>query len=359
MPTRVAVVVPGIMGSTLFYGEDPDRREEIWGENFPTNYRLLLSNPTLLRWNGRPAESSLLENVYISKTMRWRKHRLWDGLLRYLRDHPEFGAHNRILLYGYDWRQSLLETAKRLSERLGEHAERMGPSGEGLRCVFFTHSMGGLVVRIALALGVLDPGRVDKIVHIGTPLQGAPAAFRSAYESGSLPFLREFSYLFRGKNAPRFFNHLLDNVRTFDSIYQLMPPVGQDYLFYTPTHRSNPLAEGLVPLAKRALADQAHELLGKAEKTILDRGIETFSIYGKYNQSTTDIEYSVQQLGAPNPGYEIIQARGINDGDGTVSKWSAAGNSGSSQQKPLMYVDHATMCNNHNVVGLLPGILAR
>lgn len=358
MPPRVAVVVPGIMGSTLSYERNPNRQEEIWGENFPMNYRRLLSNPTLLRWNGTPAESSLLENVYISKTVRWRKYRLWEELLRYLRDHPEFGDQDRCLLFGYDWRQSLLKTAERLGERLSEHAEGIESPGEELRYVFFTHSMGGLVVRIALALGAIDPSKVDRIVHIGTPLQGAPSAFRSAYESGSLPFLRELSHLFRGKNAPRFFGHLLDNVRTFDSIYQLMPPVDHDYMFYTPTHRANPLAEELVPSAKRELAEQAHELLREAEKTISDRGIESITIYAKYSQNTTDIEYSVQQLGAPNRGYEIIEVRGTNDGDGTVPKWSAAGNS-SSQQQPLMHVDHATMCNNHKVVGLLSGVLAR
>ena len=116
MPTRVAVVVPGIMGSTLFYGEDPERREEIWGENFRTNYRRLLSNPTLLRWNGRPAESSLLENVYISNVVRFPKYRLWRGLLQYLYGHPEFGPHDRTLIYSYDWRQSLLETARYLGK---------------------------------------------------------------------------------------------------------------------------------------------------------------------------------------------------------------------------------------------------
>ena len=358
MPSRVAVVVPGMMGSTLYYEDAAGRRTEIWGENFLVNYGRLVRNSTLLRWNGRPAESSVLENVYVGKVVPFPKHRLWGRLLRYLRDHPEFGDRDRTLLYGYDWRQSLPKTAERLGERLREHAEVVDPPGEGLRYVFFTHSMGGLVVRIALALGVLDPDRVEKIVHIGSPLEGAPAAFRSAYESGgSLPFLRELSYIFRGWNAPRFHKHLLENVRTFDSIYQLMPPVGHDYLFYTPTHRSNPLAEGLVPPAKRALADRAHELLGEAEQVISDRKIETFTIYGERHKNATDVEYSVQQLGAPNPGYEIIESRGSNDGDGTVPKWSAAGNSGSSKQNPLMHVDHATMCNDRKVVGLLPNIL--
>lgn len=361
MPTRVAVVIPGIMGSALFYEEGPDQRDEIWGENFFTNYKRLLDNSTMLRWNGTPAESSLLQNIYFSRTIPLLpKYRLWDGVLQHLYRHPEFGKGDNTLLYSYDWRQSLLKTAEHLGKRLDEHAQNLDSSDEELRYVFFTHSMGGLVLRIALALGVLDSSRVGKIVHIGSPLEGAPVAFRSAYKSGSLPLLQELSHLFRGtKNAPRFFEHLLDNVRTFDSIYQLMPPVGHDYLFYTPTHKSNPLAEEFMPQNKRALADQAHGLLREAKRMISDGGIEAFTIYGEWHQDATDLEYRVQQLGAPNPGYEITQSHGVtHDGDGTVPKWSAAGNSTSCKQNLLMNVAHATMCNNRKVVRLLSGILA-
>lgn len=121
-----------MMGSTLSYEDAAGRRTEIWGENFSANYRRLVTNSTLLRWNGRPAECSVIENVYVSKVVRFPKHRLWGRLLGYLRDHPEFGDRDRTLLYGYDWRQSLPEPAERLGERLREHAEVVDPTGEGL-----------------------------------------------------------------------------------------------------------------------------------------------------------------------------------------------------------------------------------
>lgn len=363
MTTRVAVVVPGIMGSVLFFRGGSEQRDEIWSENFLTNYRRLLSNPTLIRWNEIPAESLLLENVYASKVLRkWPKYRLWDKLLQHLNCHPEFGNEGQTLKYSYDWRQSLLESARHLGAQLDEHAgdlEDRGISTEELRYVFFTHSMGGLVVRIALALGVLAPKLVDKIVHIGSPLEGAPVAFRSAYESGSLPFLRELSNIFHRKNADIFFRHLLDNVKTFPSIYQLMPPVGQDYLFYSPAHKSNPLVEEFIAEDKRLLANEAHEQLEKAEAIVSGHKIETFTVYSEWHQDKTDLEYHVQQQGAPNPGYEITFAQGVNDGDGTVPKWSAAGSISSSKQNPIWNVAHATMCNNRAVVGLLPGILSR
>ena len=348
------------MGSTLSYDGD-----EIWGENFFSNYKRLLTNPTLLRWhkNKTPAEPSLLRTAYLSRAVPLAKIPLWGRLLERLDRHPEFGAAGRTLLCAYDWRRSLMETAEHLGERLDAHAARLGSSGGPPRFVFFAHSMGGLVVRIALALGALGPDAVDRIVHIGSPLGGAPSAFASAYGSNSLslPLLGEVNRLVRGQTrAVSFFEHLLDNVRTFDSVYQLMPPVGQDYLYHDPTRRSNPLAEDLIPEEKRALAARAHGLLEEAERTISARGIRTYTIYGaRHNKRPTDLEYVVEPPGPPNSGYTITRTHSTTDeGDGTVSEWSARGNGAAVVQNPLWHVEHATMCNNRSVVDLLPGILA-
>ena len=79
---RIAVVVPGIMGSCLAYRDASGKLSEIWGEDFYGNYKRLLSNPTLLRWNNIPAEATLLENVYVSTFLPWPKFRLcrrWAG----------------------------------------------------------------------------------------------------------------------------------------------------------------------------------------------------------------------------------------------------------------------------------------
>ncbi len=64
MATRVAVLIPGIMGSVL-YTTRSGTRDEIWSGDFLKNYNLLVRrDPTLLRWNGTPAQASLLENIY-------------------------------------------------------------------------------------------------------------------------------------------------------------------------------------------------------------------------------------------------------------------------------------------------------
>ena len=348
------------MGSTLSYDGD-----EIWGENFFSNYRRLLFNPALLRWdkNETPAKPSLLRTAYLSTVVPRPKIPLWGRLLERLDRHPEFGAAGRTLPYAYDWRRCLTQTAAHLGESLDAHAARLGSSGGPPRYVFFAHSMGGLVVRIALALGALGPDAVDRIVHIGSPLGGAPSAFASAYGSNSLslPLLGEVNRLVRGQTrAVSFFEHLLDNVRTFDSVYQLMPPVGQDYLYHDPTRRSNPLAEDLIPEEKRALAARAHALLEEAERTISARGIRTYTIYGAHhNKRPTDLEYVVDRKAPPEARYTITKTHATTEeGDGTVSEWSARGNGAAVVRKPLWHVEHATMCNNRSVVDLLPGILA-
>ena len=173
MAGRIAVVIPGIMGSTLFTENGSDERREIWSEHFAQNHRLLCYEPSLLRWSGQPAKSSLLENVYGPFPLPFVKIRLWRGLLRFLEEHQQFGTEGHTLKYSYDWRQSLLETAQGLGEQLTLHSrwlaeDKKMTTGE-LRYVFFTHSMGGLVVRIALGLGVLDPSAVNRLVHIGSP----------------------------------------------------------------------------------------------------------------------------------------------------------------------------------------------
>ena len=48
---RVAVIVPGIMGSVLWDEDATGKRVEIWGENFYDNYRRILTHPELLRGN--------------------------------------------------------------------------------------------------------------------------------------------------------------------------------------------------------------------------------------------------------------------------------------------------------------------
>jgi hypothetical protein len=73
MVIRVAMLVPGIMGSKLFYGTGSNRRE-VWGENFLKNYREIIEQPAVLDWNGKPAaDTEPIRYVYTSNIRKLLK----------------------------------------------------------------------------------------------------------------------------------------------------------------------------------------------------------------------------------------------------------------------------------------------
>jgi hypothetical protein len=361
--SRTAIVIPGIMGSVLYYGRTRNEANEIWSENLLANYRRLLSNPTVLRWNDVPAQAELLEAVYTSRLLKLPKVHLWKNLLRFLANHQEFGSNGHTLKLGYDWRQSLLVSAATIGSRVKEHIAWLSRSEniseQSVRLVFFTHSMGGLVVRIALSLGAIDPSNIDRIIHIGSPLRGAPQAFSAAYRRGSLPLLQGLVNLIQWRNKDAFFSHLLETFRTFPSVFQLMPPRGYPFLYYSISRRESPLAEAYIPQALQKLANQAHNELAKAQELLITKNLKVFTICTKvHSQKETELEYRVQPQPAPAEGYIIEETIGKTDrGDGTVPFESAQGIQGFEETKPILNVDHLDLCNSQQVVALLPTIL--
>jgi hypothetical protein len=351
------------MGSVLYYERAPDRRQEIWGANFRENYVRLLSNPTLLNWSGNVAQASLLENIHGSNVVPWPKVRLWQRLLDFLGEHPEFGQPERLVKIGYDWRRSLPESATDFAATLRTRAAAAaGTSGKEVRFTFITHSMGGLLLRCAIGQGAIDPRAIDRVIHIGAPLEGAPSAFLAAYQSGGLPFLQELSRLIKWRNAQQFFDILLKNVQTFPSIYQLMPPVGRNFLFFSLDNRANPLdpsQAAYIPPNLRQLAIEAHSILVDAERTIIKSGVKVYTIHTELHSTRpTDIVFRVQPLPPPTTSYRVLEVVGrTREGDGTVPAESARGGHAGSYPKPLANVTHASMCNNEKVVDLLPTIL--
>lgn len=359
---RIAVVVPGIMGSVLYYEDAGGHRTEIWGENLLHNYHRLLDNPTLLNWGGDVAQASLLENVYVSRRIPRAKLRFWKRLLDFLAGHVEFGLQGRTLKVGYDWRRSLPEAAADFADDLDKHAFASASghdfSGDEVRFTFFTHSMGGLLVRCAIGQGLVKPEQIDRVIHLGSPLEGAPVAFQAAYHSGRIPLLRELSSLIHWKNSQQFYDHLLQNLQTFPSMYQLMPPQGVSFLFYSQSDRRNPLDDSsCIPAKHRKTAVAAHGVLREAERIIIAKQIPTYTIYTDYHgQKQTEMEFRVEDR-PPDQGYRVVEVFAKTSyGDGTVPRESARGGF-SSTQKPVFSVAHGSMCNDKKVVALLPTIL--
>jgi pimeloyl-ACP methyl ester carboxylesterase len=356
---RIAVLVPGFMGSALH-----ERGQELWSANFLVNYARLLDDPEFLEWSPgqEPASATLIEDFCVSKRLPWLRKKIWNRLLGFLEADAEFGAPGRILKAGYDWRQSVLDTASDLSDAIDTHiASSPGGDVESPELTFIAHSMGGLVVRCAIAGGLIAPERVDRLIQIGSPLEGSAEAFDGAYRSGRLPFLRELTTLVRWRNAHQFFESLLRSIQTFPSSYQLMPPAGDNFLYFPPTRRENPFDNRFpssIPSSLRATAVAAHTALQGAEGVIAANGIASHTVYSDWNQASVDLVYHVMTTAGSAPGYRILDVEDeTREGDGTVAAASASGSSATSRQWPLKNVDHAYMCHEKKVVEYLRTIL--
>jgi hypothetical protein len=338
------------MGSVLSYND-----KSLWGEDLGKNYLTLIRNPGLLKWADNPADAELMRSIKI-KPIPFMKVDLWGRTFKLLDEHSGI---DRTIAFGYDWRAPLIDSAQKLAANLQDllHCElAKSRSYRDPSLVFICHSMGGLVVRFLLESGLIDPSRIDRIIHIGTPLRGAPIAFRTAYETQGFPLFREIFGLLRRKNKAAFEQHLLECIRTFPSLYHLLPTEEIPYLYHSQSSRSNPLRETFMPDELLKIATDCHERLKRSAEMIKDNKIKTAYIYTEVHSSReTEKEYDVKPF-AEQQGY-IIRSVYASDvyGDGTVPAYSARGES--SARESVINVDHMLMCNNKKVVDCLNTLL--
>ncbi|MDQ3936827.1 MAG: hypothetical protein M3340_19590 [Actinomycetota bacterium] len=105
--------------------------------------------------------------------------------------------------FPYDWRRDNRVSALQLERAAAGWLER----SPGARLVLLCHSMGGLVARYFVE--VLEGWRDTRLlITFGTPFRGAPKAL---------------VYLVNGLRAPAGVVDVSDAVRTFPSVYQLLP----------------------------------------------------------------------------------------------------------------------------------------
>jgi hypothetical protein len=354
---RIAIVIPGIMGSALFYRDASGQQFDLWSDRLSDNYRRLLENPAVLNWDGRVANATVMESVAPLPVVPYRIS-LWGRISKLLGEHAEFGAPGGTIKFGYDWRCSLVQTGAQLGETLARRADEASDAGASdVRFTFVTHSMGGLVARVALALQSFPIGTVDKIVHIGSPLLGAPSAFGAAYGDGRLPLLRELSvFLYRRKNGSKFFQMLLECIQTFPSLYQMLPPRNYRFILEKPGFPLSPFQPSharYIPARFRKHAEEARALLDAAGKIISSESIATHTIYTDHHRKRgTEIEFVVRPIG-PDLGYEIRDLLPVPSGDGTVPRESAMGEG----PRPVASVAHMDMCNDRRVTDILRTVI--
>jgi pSer/pThr/pTyr-binding forkhead associated (FHA) protein len=190
---RPVVIVPGIMGSELWRGD-----EQVWPD-----VRLLYTCPetyALPDKYGTEARGLVKDIVIVPNLIKLEQYsRLGDYLVEGL----GYERGKDLLEFGYDWRQDVRESARHLAETIDRW--RVSPP-----ITIIAHSMGCLVSRYYVeCLG--GTSQVGRLILIGGPNAGTPKAFLSLlFGPGLFPL---------GLVGER----LRQLVATFPSMYQMVP----------------------------------------------------------------------------------------------------------------------------------------
>lgn len=190
---RPVIVVPGVMGSQLWQGQ-----ERVW-----PNVRALFTNPDLLKLtDDSPLEArGLVGEVVVVPNFIKLEH--YSRLSDYLQESLGYERGNDLLEFAYDWRRDLRDSARRLAEAVDQWD--VEPP-----ITLVAHSMGSLVSRYYIEhLG--GRHKIGRLIVIGGPHAGAPSMLTQlASKVAFLPF---------GLLGDR----LRDLVTSFYSAYCLLP----------------------------------------------------------------------------------------------------------------------------------------
>ena len=333
----LVVVVPGILGSTLYRGD-----HQIWGyrqalTGLMTGLRRLTDRLTTdlslpVEAFDHP-EDGILDGVTARAPLTTQgivpglvTIDGYDDLLTNLRVrfHDDLADDpGTLVAFPYDWRQSNEYTARRLQAHVEPLLHRRRQRYPDARIVFVAHSMGGLVARYYAH--VLDEKHLTRrIVTIGTPYQGAVKAL--AVLANGQATLGPFTVA------------LGDLTRSLPSVAELLPVY--PCLGPTPDARTPPATtpHALTPLATTpvpGLPDTAlrrcltfHRRLTRAIADHPDRRPAYHALLS--HRQATDVWASLHTAapGGPGPddGTNVVTHRPsdfADRGDGTVPRRSA------------------------------------
>jgi hypothetical protein len=352
-PKNIALVVPGIMASCL---RSRSSNKDLWTEDFRGNYKRML-NPAVFRFHGeseRAQATAILKDIRLP-VLRLSIKSLYGKVLTVLKKHPRFQPPGGVIEFPYDWRGDLVVTAELLGKRL---RRELGPDPDKWHVTPITHSMGGLVVQIAIANDDLPPAGIDKIVHIASPFKGSASAFKSLFDFLDFPLIEAlFDYEY-GKDARLAKQVLRGAMQTFPSVYQLLPPESEAFIDSDVVGSFSPLGstQKVMHDDMKAAAKNAHEAIAKSMGLL--RGTNKVRVVrGVYPGRPTPERYKAHvwpdryELKQPVPVQSTIQ------GDGTVTGRSAVFEGAFSDFGEVVGAEHAFMCNHPRVAELVEGLV--
>ena len=282
---KPVVIVPGLMGSELWLGED-----RIW----PNVWRMY-REPDSLEY----AEDSAVEaRALVSEVVivpNFLKQDQYNRLTGYFISELGYELGKNLFEFPYDWRQDCRKSAQQLAARI-ESWDIDGP------VTIVAHSMGTLVSRYYIEhLG--GNSKVERLIGMGAPHQGSPKAFTSLILPASLLPL--------GVNGER----LRDLFRGFPSAYQVLPT--HPCIFDRDGTAMEPLKDDtLFPHECHGHLRAAHDF-----RTDLDRptSVPTVSIFGYGVKSLSKVIVDRDSAGQ----VQEMEVRTEFDGDDTVPETSA------------------------------------
>ena len=360
----VLVVIPGIMGSTLYRGDEP-----VWEPSGGAVLEALNSvfrNITLLRLpdgigDNHPADGvrpvDLMPDIRLPFGL-WTFDRGYSALVDFLsitfnvtKSNPlDLSAPANLITFPYDWRLSNRYNGERLHEIVEPLLERWrsqgGPYADA-KLIFICHSMGGLVARWYIdCLGGADVTR--KLITIGTPHRGALKALEqlvNGVHKGPGPFKLNLTLF----------------ARSLPSLHQLLP----EYACIEAAGALAKTSEVIIPeLVTNMVTDAMafHDQIDAA-RSVTKRCYELHPIVGFEQPTWTTASFDghrVVPIRTIKTKHDDGKMVDINErGDATVPRLSAAPPDVDSGSAILKYVadNHSGLVHNHAVFDELEGIL--
>ena len=320
VPHHFLVIVPGYMGSKL---RNRDTKEIVWVNTGtiplnPLSWKGWLTTllTTLEYPNNKLEPCGIMDDVVFIPP--WAKLENYERLVKKLQsfsykadltqcfgyegDQPAFDESQlNVYAFSYDWRQDNRLSARQLGTAI-DHWRKYHPHAQ---VWIIAHSNGGLVARWYIEQEG-GKNRVKRLFLLGSPWDGTPKALYMAFNGLDTLFRRKFSLF----NIPQRTRKL---VRTFPSIYQLIPYQNPFLRDQVSNKRVNPFTDGFwVDPTQTAMLQDG---MAFSQQLGTDSSVETLCFFGtrRLTQTSGRVVFD-----AANTWKEIQWDQPADSGDGTI-----------------------------------------
>lgn len=337
------VIVPGILGSELILEDtDPSKAMKsrlIWGEDLNVIWHSLAVQPNLLT-SDKVRAGKLLRYLSgfpfpLNWKNNWKRVPVYGPLFEHLSKKYNVREGIDLLEFGYDWRSCNVKSGEALGEFLLRRTE---PED---RLVLIAHSMGGLVCRALLANPAYSSveARISKVIQLGTPVLGSPKAYFTLKNQPKVSAIFDAALRNRHRINPELYHYLRTSLETFQSLFQMLPPLSEQIVFDDSGTQYSALNEDLwkkelAPLLKGA--EMFHTLI---------QGVSSEKLFTLYSTKIlTERAYLIDEMKRViSPSEPLIY------GDGTVSISSAVAATEEQNRVPFENIKHDILPNSPEV----------